>query len=554
MMLEAPPLKDGSGKELRHLHDTVQQHLRALKEMDYEPSGPFITSVLELKLDVTTMFEWQRHSQDDTDVSHYHKLLEFINLRAQASETPTPNRKRSEPHTMRNTQTNNPVTSFAANTASPTPDCVLCKGEKHPLYACVRFETLTHDKMVSTLKSNNLCMNCLRPGHFVKHCNSVHRCRQCHKPYHTLLHIESEQSPLSPTDTSIKPVTAHAAAGVASNSLLMTCRVLVDTPDGSSIEARAILDSASSVSFVSERLNTDTLSLSLAPKHQDIWGCWPVPQLSTPINRQLKDLPHSSPEASDVVVPCVTCDLPLQPVSLDSSWKHFEDISLADPDFGRPGRIDILLGVDIFIETLPQGRRMGPPGSPSAFETEFGWVVAGRLDMLTSSHHVASHHASLATGDDLLRLFWEIEEGPKGEPILSSEERSVMRHFKDCHFRTETGRFVVPLPKKLNVKPLGESRAQAVRRFLRLERSLRSKGQFDTFNAVMEEYFQMGHAELVPAADLEKSQQEVLYLPMHAVRKETSSTTKIRAVFNASAKSSTEQHTPRWTDCTLLTH
>ena len=30
----------------------------------------------------------------------------------------------------------------------------------------------------------------------------------------------------------------------------------------------------------------------------------------------------------------------------------------------------------------------------------------------------------------------------------------------------------------------------------------------------MEEYFQMGHAESVPVADLEKSQQEVFYLAM----------------------------------------
>ena len=37
--------------------------------------------------------------------------------------------------------------------------------------------------------------------------------------------------------------------------LLMTCRVLVDAPDGSSVEARAILDSASSASFVLEHLS-----------------------------------------------------------------------------------------------------------------------------------------------------------------------------------------------------------------------------------------------------------------------------------------------------------
>ena len=60
----------------------------------------FITSILELKLDVNTMLEWQRHSQDDTDVPHYNKLLEFINVHEQASETlPTVPRQNSlSPH------------------------------------------------------------------------------------------------------------------------------------------------------------------------------------------------------------------------------------------------------------------------------------------------------------------------------------------------------------------------------------------------------------------------------------------------------------------------
>ena len=79
---------------------------------------------------------------------------------------------------------------------------------------------------------------------------------------------------------------------------------------------------------------------------------------------------------------------------------------------------------------------------------------------------------------------------------------------------------------------------KAVRRFLSLERSLHSKGQFEDFNAVMTKYSEMGHAEAVPAIDLKKPTQ-VFYLPMHSVRKELSTTTKLRAVFDASAKSST---------------
>ena len=62
-ILETPSLKEGNGKELRTLHDTVVQHLRALKSMGHEAPSSFVTSMLELKLDTTTMFEWQQYSQ-----------------------------------------------------------------------------------------------------------------------------------------------------------------------------------------------------------------------------------------------------------------------------------------------------------------------------------------------------------------------------------------------------------------------------------------------------------------------------------------------------------
>ena len=136
-------------------------------------------------------------------------------------------------------------------------------------------------------------------------------------------------------------------------------------------------------------------------------------------------------------------------------------------------------------------------------------------------------------------MFWEIEESPKEYANLSTKERSVVRHFEENHSRSETSRFIVPLPRNTQSKSLGESRNQAVRRFLSLERSLYSKGCFKDFSTVMEECFDMGHAEAVPIADLHKSPDSTFYLPMHAVRKEHSTTTKVRVVFDASAKSST---------------
>ena len=66
MVVDAPSLKDGSGKELHRLHHTLQQHVRALKSMKHEPDSSFITSIIELKLDQDTMFEWSKHNHDKT--------------------------------------------------------------------------------------------------------------------------------------------------------------------------------------------------------------------------------------------------------------------------------------------------------------------------------------------------------------------------------------------------------------------------------------------------------------------------------------------------------
>ena len=120
---------------------------------------------------------------------------------------------------------------------------------------------------------------------------------------------------------------------------------------------------------------------------------------------------------------------------------------------------------------------------------------------------------------------------------LTPEERTVVRHFKESHSRSEAGRFIVPLPKNAQCKQIGESRSQAVRRFHSLERSLYANRQFEEFAGVMNEYLELKHAEPVPPSELGKPHSETFYLPMHAVRKEHSTTTKLRVVFDASAKS-----------------
>ena len=552
-IIEVPSLRDNSAKEIRRLHDVLQQHLRALKAMKKEPSSPFITSLIEMKLDNDTRFEWQKHSQASVDVPDYNDLLEFLNLRAQAAESAMSGPRRHG-NNRKGQSSNPPGREFSHLTHAQDPsssDCVVCN-EKHPLYACKTFKALSHDKMMEVTRSHNLCLNCLKPGHYSKKCTSLSKCRKCQRPHHTLLHIEPKpetQALFSTTGQSepiTMPVSNHAATGFGSNALLMTCQVLVHSPDGIALKARALLDSGSSTSFVSDQLvqNLQLPKTSRDIKISGIAGISHHSPLHSVVNLDISPM-HAKCDkinVSAVIIPRVTSDLPQRPVHQKSTWSHLHELNLADPDFGRPGRIDILLGVDVYADIVLQGRRTGPPDAPVAFETKFGWVLAGRTSSISLSNHcVTVNHVSTTCGDELLSKFWEVEETPKSHTMnsYSQEERSVIHHFKENHHKSMDGRFVVPLPRKPGAKALGESRTQAVRRFLSLERSLHSKNQFKDFSDVIEEYFEMDHAEPVPADDVHKPSHQVFYLPMHAVYKESSTTTKIRAVFDASAKSST---------------
>ena len=56
-ILYALPLKNGGGKELRKLHDSLQQQICALGTLGCDLPGTFISSMIELKLVVDTLFE-----------------------------------------------------------------------------------------------------------------------------------------------------------------------------------------------------------------------------------------------------------------------------------------------------------------------------------------------------------------------------------------------------------------------------------------------------------------------------------------------------------------
>uniref|UniRef100_A0A0A1WIS4 RNA-directed RNA polymerase n=1 Tax=Zeugodacus cucurbitae TaxID=28588 RepID=A0A0A1WIS4_ZEUCU len=83
-------------------------------------------------------------------------------------------------------------------------------------------------------------------------------------------------------------------------------------------------------------------------------------------------------------------------------------------------------------------------------------------------------------------------------------------------------------------KELGESRKQAVARLISMENKFKSNNKLkEEYNKFIKEYIDLGHMRKV-----DENQKGKYYLPHQAVIKENNITTKLRVVFDASAKAS----------------
>ena len=151
-------------KELRKMHDTMVQNLRALKKtMDCVMNRQIVTSMIQAKVDQMTLFTWKDSSKDQVErAPHCDEILRFLKQRAT-----------SESSTQRCSKPPPPVKSVTAHIASnpnQSGKCQLCQGERHPFYICPAFKEISLDKKQSSLTAKNACFNCMKVGHRASQC------------------------------------------------------------------------------------------------------------------------------------------------------------------------------------------------------------------------------------------------------------------------------------------------------------------------------------------------------------------------------------------------
>ncbi|GBN61752.1 hypothetical protein AVEN_228269-1, partial [Araneus ventricosus] len=136
-----------------------------------------------------------------------------------------------------------------------------------------------------------------------------------------------------------------------------------------------------------------------------------------------------------------------------------------------------------------------------------------------------------------VKKFFELESlpGDSREITKSEEEIYCEEHFVKTYKRDQTGRFIVQLPLKENAESvLGSSKENAIKRLNGIWNKLNKNNTMETlYKEFMREYENLGHMEEIKNEIMDKVN---YYIPHHAIFKPEKTSTPLRVVFDASAK------------------
>ncbi|XP_066585603.1 uncharacterized protein [Prorops nasuta] len=525
---------------LKTIRDSVAVALDALKAMGYSVDrwDPLIVHILTNKLDNSLRLEWEKLLGSSTDYPTYAQFLEFLSCHINTLESigvkPKTSRRESEK-------------TFKSHTAGvDKTNCVHC-GSNHLIYQCKDFLALSPNARSKFALSQNLCINCLRPGHSCTSCNSSSRCRKCNKLHHTLLHFErlgtggskpKETTPSSRTAVDPEPSCSNAVSHLSITDtrsvLLATFSARIETNDGSHVLVRGLVDPGSETSFITENL-AQQIHVKRKRIAATIYGVTGDSAHTVRAETELKL--HSiarrglSLDVTALILPKITSYTP--PTYSPSMFPQLRELELADNFAATKAPIDILLGADYFPALIEGPVIRSPDRSLVAQKTIFGWLVSGVLPSPVRHSALTVHHCSGL--EKTLRDFWELEEVPEVKSV-STEDSLCEQHFVNTFSRTPSGRFVVALPFRSEESKLslGSSSRAAEKTLSRILRKLeRSPSQEDSYSQFLREYQSLGHMSPI---NLDSGFR--VFLPHHAVFKIENQKEKIRVVFNASSKTS----------------
>ncbi|KAL7298943.1 hypothetical protein TKK_0008044 [Trichogramma kaykai] len=275
---------------------------------------------------------------------------------------------------------------------------------------------------------------------------------------------------------------------------------MISAPDSRPLPVRTLLDACPEVTLISDRI----VARLQAPTEDNRTAVAAVgggiASRSRYTARLHLHLPgHSSPiEIRALCLKRLEITMPYHRVAPHES-SMWSQLNLADPRFGHPGPVDLLLGAGVTQHLMMTGlqRRDGL----IAQNTVAGWTIWGRscgpgdqrphqcLAMTANISEPPWHRQLLA----VLQQFWQVEDLPLVHRPSPADERCEQLFME--HHRDRSGQYVVRLPLKPDAgRLLGSSESSACASLAHLHRRMARDATFAAaYREFMQAYIDSGH-------------------------------------------------------------
>ena len=439
--------------------------------------------------------------------------------------------------------------------------CVYCDKPGHYPDECKRYATVADRK--EQLNKQRRCYLCLSRRHTQAECDSTRKCAHCQmtgrhhrslcqtkfgRPGHATIpkpsvthHAEAASQPSTRTE----PATL-AAGREAVRMQTAIAQVAHPRQQQQTVTARILFDSGSYRTYITEALANKLQLHRRKPEQLQLatFGNAAVHHVtahSADLTVHFSD--NTTQHITATVVPTITGSITTTPLDLHVQAALPPDIHLADHylDSGQPQVIDLLVGNDYYLDIVLPERRQLSPGL-YALNTRLGWIISGRLPSPSTAVAptpapsllvVNAHHSADPPLDKpQLERFWDLETIGITDSPHSSDDDTAHALFQQSVSRDD-GRYMVRWPWKPN-HDLPDNYTLAKGRLTSLLRRLRREPDtLHAYDQVLQDQQTKGIIEKAPPVS---GSRRCHYLPHHHVSSPGSATTKLRIVYDGSAK------------------
>ena len=405
----------------------------------------------------------------------------------------------------------------------PSRDCVYCQSKTHKSVQCTTLTTV--DDRKKFLAENRRCFNCTGAQHQARNCKSKRNCAKCNGKHHTSI-CGTEPRPAEGGNLQRQPLlVSQESTSVVYPTVIVQvrgvkCRAVLDTMAGSSYISAGLLEHIGAKKFRPDTREIEMMFNVVTKKVQifnfDVHDCEGAPILNadfTKVDRkELLNLPNPRYD------------------ELKRRYAHLSPVKMDDTDTKDILPIHIILGNNEFTRIKTANAPLiGVPGEPVAEYTRLGWTIMspGKGDELltTVTRSVSVDFENLCRLDVLgIQDTGEGDQGP------------VYENFREQLVKREDGRYETGLLWKPHVAPLQNNKEGSRARLSSLLRKYKYSNPqlLKDYDAIIQEQIAEGIVEVV-SEDAVPGKNE-FYIPHKPVVREQAQSTKMRIVYDGSAR------------------